>query len=103
MNAASDVAWLTLSVYAGSCCIGPMNFCVTENGNIGLFDEGNEMPLGSGDTCGEALAKAHAAFHRATVTTCMCVELEANGEDLAAYPQIVRTDLHRLAPEGRTR
>lgn len=80
-----DLAWLSLMTRSG---MGELSFCVTENGDIGVFGV-DGAALGTGDTAGEALSDAHRSWHEGGLpeqkTACACVEHDLDGEDINAY------------------
>lgn len=78
------LAWLTLEMYEGR---GAVTFCLTEDGDIGLFvgeieSDERVTVMGGGNTAGEALLAAHRTYHAHPTRngSCDCAErLEAGG------------------------
>ena len=81
-------AWASLWLRQES---GALQLCVTEGGDIGIYDSRDTAEsakaLGVGDTIAEALEEAHARWHMAwpPEDECRCVELAEQGESLNAY------------------
>ena len=81
-------AWASLWLRQES---GALQLCVTEAGDIGVFDSRDEAEhaaaLGHGDTVAEALEDAHTRWHMAwpPEDECRCVEFAEQGESLNAY------------------
>ena len=86
VNDLAHLAWLSLMVRAG---LGGVTFCVTENGDIGVFVGENEPSLGSDNTAEDALAEAHRNWHQGGLpeqrTICRCAQLDLDGENINAY------------------